>query len=139
MPEDDVRAAVDWIETALAGVNAKRRRNVERRKRDDVERRKRKRDGKRDGGTESGTGPLLTESGTGRKAGRGRDGKRDGGTESGTGRKAGRVRDESGTGPLLQYGQAEKLPDLAISDLSRFPVPLPALSRFPLTVPLPTH
>ena len=29
VPEGDVRAAVDWIETALAGVNAKRLRNVE--------------------------------------------------------------------------------------------------------------
>jgi len=28
VPEGDVRAAVDWIETALAGVNAKRLRNV---------------------------------------------------------------------------------------------------------------
>jgi hypothetical protein len=35
--------------------------------------------------------------------------------ESGTGRKAGQVR-------YWQYGQAEKSPDLAISDLSRFPV-----------------
>jgi len=40
--------------------------------------------------------------------------------------KAGQVR-------YWQYGQAERSPDLAISDLSRFPacVPLPRLSRFP--------
>ena len=76
----------------------------------------------------------------GRKAGRvrllaiGRDGKRDGK------RKAGRVR-------YWQYGQAEKSPDLAISDLSRFPacpasrlsgpVPLPLTVPLPQTVPLP--
>ncbi len=36
---------------------------------------------------------------------------------------------------FLVYGQAEKLPDLAISDLSRFLV----LSRFPVTFPVVRH
>ena len=86
-----------------------------------------------------------------RKAGQVRTGKRDSGPESertgkrdrsdiGTGkrdnwdRKAGQIR-------YWQYGQAEKSPDLAISDLSRLPRLCPAsssLSRFLVSVPLPT-
>ena|SRR5271157_3093502 len=45
------------------------------------------------------------------------------GAESGTGeRKAGQVR-------YWQYGQAEESPNLAISDLSRFPLPVPLPRR----------